>query len=86
MLCYKNNINTANEIMDKYNLSLEDKTLLWKIIYPIFNHEEFQRRMNELEFAHHDNISLGYHIINDAVVTYLLTQKYQLKEEQQAVS
>ncbi len=86
MLCYKNNINTVNEIMDKYNLSLEDKAFLWKIIFPILNHEEFQRRMNELEFAHHDNISLGYHIISDAVVTYLLTQKKQLKEEQQALA
>lgn len=81
MYCLKNNINTVNEIMDKYDLPNEDKTKLWGIIYPIFTHEEFQRRMNALEFAHHADISLGYHILSDAVVTYLIAKKKKLPEE-----
>ena len=70
MNCLKNNINIVNEIMDKYELPSIDKIKLWKIIYPIFTHDEFQRRMNALEFAHHADISLGYHILSDAIVTY----------------
>ena len=76
-----NNINIVNEILDKYKLSTKDKIKFLKICYPIFTHEEFQRRMNAQEFAHHANISLGYHILSDAVVTYLLAKKKKMPEE-----
>lgn len=37
--------------------------------------------MNANEFAHHDNISLGYHILNDAVVTFIISKKKNMPEE-----
>ena len=61
-------------ILKKYNISNDDKSNFLNIINPIVKHEEFQRRMTS-EFLHHGNITLGEHIIEDAVVTYLLSKK-----------
>lgn len=40
----------------------------------IFIHDEFQRRMNP-EFPHHNKITLGEHILENTIVTCLLSQK-----------
>jgi len=61
-------------IFDKYKLNNLEKEELYKIIYPIFSHNEFQRRLKK-DFSHHSNITLGEHILEDAVVTYLLSKK-----------
>ena len=60
-------------ILDKY-LNKEEQEEINQIIYPFLSHPEFQRRMTK-EFLHHSDITLGEHIIEDAVVTYLLCQK-----------
>lgn len=65
----------ANDILKRYNITKHDTELIWSIIYPQFTHEEFQRRMNEKEYPHHDLTSLGNHIISDAVVSYILAKK-----------
>ena len=67
-------------ILKKYNFDQEEKNKLLDIIYPIFNHEEFQRRMT-IEFLHHGDITLGEHIIEDAVLTYVLSKKYEKKNK-----
>ncbi len=63
-----------DSILIKYNINNEDKSNFLNIINPIVSHSEFQRRMTS-EFLHHSNITLGEHIIEDAVVTYLLGKK-----------
>ena len=63
-----------NRIFDKYNLNLYDKEYLIKIITPIIESPMFQKRMTN-EFLHHGNITLGEHILEDTVVTYLLAKK-----------
>ena len=45
-----------------------------EIVYPFFLHEEFQKRMSN-DFLHHSDITLGEHIIEDALITYLLSKK-----------
>jgi len=62
-------------IIDKYNLTEEERLSFLKIIEPIYEHEEFQRRMTD-EFPHHGKFTLGEHILEDAVVTFILSKKY----------
>lgn len=67
-----------NILLNKYDLGPQEKKEFLSIIYPIFIHDEFQRRMTN-EFPHHGEVSLGNHIIEDAIVTYLLSKKYKKK-------
>ena len=76
-----NYLNVLNELIDKYKLTNKEKSKFIHLIMPIFTHDEFQRRMNPDEFAHHDKLSLGYHIISDAIVTYLFAKKQNLSEK-----
>ena len=69
-----------NEFFDKYNLSNDEKKELISIIYPIFSHLEFQRRMCD-EFMHHGTVTLGEHILKDTILTYKLCKKYIKKKE-----
>ncbi len=45
-----------------------------EIAYPFFSHPEFQKRMSN-DFLHHSDITLGEHIIEDALITYGLCKK-----------
>ncbi len=66
-------------IMDKHKVPLEERESLLDIIMPIFSHAEFQKRMASPYF-HHDTVTLGEHILEDAIVTYNLSKKYLLKK------
>ena len=68
------NLKILDKIMDDYKLTLLEKEELLTFIGNIFKHEEFQRRMGR-GFLHHSDITLGYHILQDTVVTYLLCKK-----------
>ena len=61
-------------LFNKYNLNNEEKEEILKIILPIFEYEEFQRRMGN-EFLHHSDITLGTHILEDTILTYKLAKK-----------
>lgn len=65
-----------DEIFKKYNLLNEEKDEIYRVIEQIFLHDEFQRRMTD-EFKHHAQITLGEHILQDTVVTYLLSKKHR---------
>lgn len=67
-------------ILDKYSLDQNSKSEFLSIAIPIIEHEEFQKRMSNL-FLHHSDITLGEHIIEDAVVTYILSKKKNKKKE-----
>ncbi len=69
------NIDIVNKIIDKYNVSNEERKAFWNIIRPIFEHKEFQKRMDASLYPHHDTVSLGDHIINDAILSYVLASK-----------
>lgn len=75
----KENEKKVNEILDYYDLSYIQKKEFWKIIKHIFKHDEFQKRMS-MDFRHHGEITLGEHILSDAVYTYKLTEKQKFKE------
>ena len=62
-------------LLNKYNLSNEDKSLFLSIILPIFNHKEFQIRMNTNEFPHHGITSLVTHILCNAIFSFLIAKK-----------
>lgn len=62
------------KLLDKYDLNLKEKEELLSIIKPIFEHDEFQRRLTS-EFYHHDQITLGQHILEVTILTYLFAKK-----------
>jgi len=67
--------NEVNKILKIYELTNRDQMKFLKIIDPIYKNDEFQKRMTS-EFFHHGNVTLGMHIIEDAVVTYLMSKDY----------
>ena len=75
----ENNLEKIKILYNQYHLNKSDEEYLNKIIYPLFIHDEFQKRM-EKPFLHHSNISLGEHIIEDTILTYLYSKKYQRKK------
>ena len=67
----------VDNLLNKYSLELNDKKYLKRIIIPIINHDEFRKRLTK-KFLHHGNITLGEHIIEDAILTYKLSQKKKI--------
>lgn len=65
-----------DKIFKKYNLLLDEKDEIYSVIESIFLHDEFQKRMTS-EFPHHGEITLGEHILEDTIVTYLLSKKHR---------
>ena len=64
------------KMLDKYKLTIDEKDELLNIINFIYMHDEFQRRMTS-EFYHHDRITLGEHILEDTIISYILVKKYK---------
>lgn len=64
-------------LFDKYNLSNQEREYLLSIIQNIYLHDEFQKRLTS-EFSHHDQITLGYHILEVTIVTYILSKKRKI--------
>ena len=62
-------------LYDKYKLNNQDKEYLDSIILPIINNPNFQERLTN-KYLHHSDITLGEHIIEDGIVTYILSKKY----------
>lgn len=65
------------KIFEFYKLSNKDMRYIWKIIKPIYLHEEFQRRMTD-PFFHHCTITVGEHIIGDTILVYKTCKRYKL--------
>lgn len=63
-------------MLDKYKLTTNEKDELLNIINFIYMHDEFQRRMTD-EFYHHDRITLGEHILEDTIISYILVKKHK---------
>ena len=74
----KDNKKIIKKIFDKYGLNGKDADKFMEIINPIYEHKEFQQRITK-KFLHHGDITLGEHIIEDAVVTYLMGKDYLMK-------
>ena len=77
-------MNIVENIFNKYGLSNEEKSEILETIYPIFMHPEFQKRLGR-EFLHHSDISLGEHILEDAIMTYKLSKKYLKKSNNRII-
>lgn len=73
-------LDILNNLLDKYMIFDEDRKEFINIIKPIYMHNEFQRRMTN-EFLHHSDITLGMHILEDTIKTYLLSKKYLNKNK-----
>lgn len=65
-------------IINRYNLSSDEISEFIGIIKPIYIHEEFQKRMG-FEFTHHGNTTLGEHIIETTITTYIIAKKKRNK-------
>lgn len=63
-------------LFDRYGLNTNEKDELYGIINSIFCHDEFQRRLSD-EFMHHDRVSLGEHILEVTIFSYILYKKYK---------
>lgn len=61
-------------IANYYKLSNSDQKKLWKMIFPICNHEEFIKRCKPPYF-HHGTITLSDHILADTILTYKLANR-----------
>lgn len=70
------NKNLLFSLLDKYGLSSREKEEILSIINPIFVHDEFQKRCTK-EFLHHDEITLGKHIIEVTILSYILAKKHK---------
>lgn len=68
-------LDVLNNLLDKYMIFDEERKEFINIIKPIYMHSEFQRRMTD-KFLHHSDITLGMHILEDTIKTYLLSKKY----------
>lgn len=68
------NFDLIYNLFDKYKLSNDDRNLLLKIIKPILNHEEFQKRFTDV-FLHHNKVTLGEHIIEVAIETFIISKR-----------
>ena len=75
----ENNIIISN-LFNKYLLNDNEINEIKKIITPIVSSEEFKNRMTNL-YPHHGKITLGEHIIEDAIVTYKLSKKQRIKNK-----
>lgn len=62
------------DLLNRYPLSNHGKEELLNMIYPIYMHDEFQRRMTK-EYLHHNEKVLGQHILEDTITTYILSKK-----------
>ncbi len=71
----ENSIIKINQLLDINNFSKEEKDYFWKIITPIFYHPEFQKRLDNKLYPHHGTVSVGTHILHDAIITYKLSLK-----------
>lgn len=78
----KEYIDDINRRLDLNKFSNKEKEEFWRIITPIFEHPEFQRRLNNKEYAHHGNTSLGTHILSDAMVAYIIAKKMENKKKE----
>lgn len=78
-------ISNEKEVLDvlfkKYNIELKDQSFINEVISPMYTHKEFIRRTTE-EFLHHDKLTLGYHILEDVIVSFLICQKKKLNRKQ----
>jgi len=62
-----------DELLDKY-LNNEEKEEFLSIIKPIFESKEFKLRSTSV-YTHHDEITLGEHILEVAIITFLKCKK-----------
>lgn len=62
-----------DELLDKY-LNNKEKIEFLNIIKPVFESKEFKLRCTSI-YTHHDNITLGEHILEVAILTYLKCKK-----------
>ena len=65
-----------NKLYNKYHLTLPERIELDNIIHDIYIHPEFKKRC-EKPFFHHNQVTLGEHIIEDTIMTYILSKKYK---------
>ena len=61
-----------DKLLDENNLSSDEKIFFLTIINNIYSHPEFQKRLDNKIYPHHSTISLGNHILSDAIVAYKL--------------
>ena len=77
----ENCMTEINKLFIMYNLKLNEKEEFLGIINPIIVHEEFIKRLDSKKYPHHGKISLGSHIVSDAIETYIISKKKNKKKK-----
>ncbi len=73
-------MDVLDNLLNKYNLNIEDRNYLKDIMIPIIDNPNFLKRLTS-EYLHHSDITLGEHIIEDGILTYLLSKKKLKKKD-----
>ncbi len=68
------------KIFNYYKFTKDEIEEFSSISMPIIIHDEFQKRLSS-EFVHHDEVSLGIHILTDAIITYKLSKSKSNKKD-----
>lgn len=68
-------------LFNKYDINNTDQEYIISVIKPIYEHKEFIRRSTS-EFLHHGNLTLGYHILEDMIVSFKLCRKKNFTDKQ----
>lgn len=71
-----NNISIFNDIMDKYELSNNDKKILLSMVSSFLKDNHFILRMTN-KYLHHGVTTLGEHLLEDIVLSYKISKKYE---------
>ena len=69
-----NNKEILDGLYNKYNLDKVNQDYLNTLIFPIIDNPNFKIRMTN-KFMHHGRITLGEHILEDTMETYVLLKK-----------
>lgn len=72
-------IDELNYKMNLHGLEKREQKEFYELIKPIFLHKEFQKRMDNSQYPHHGNTSLGSHILSDAIETYIIVKRKNKK-------
>lgn len=77
----KQHYDELKEIFNRYHIKEQEARYIWKNIKPIFCHQEFQRRLDD-PFFHHENITVGEHILKDTIFSYKLAKAKKISSEE----
>ena len=72
--------NKLDYLFKKHQINSSEQEFIISVVKPIYEHREFLKRSTS-EFLHHDNLTLGYHILEDMIVSFKICKKKKFSEK-----